>query len=139
MKNLRDDHCPQAMEAVGLWAAAVPRRTVIPSLYDPRVEARYTYRLRVKPEQACLLQEVFDVTRFVWNHTLGRWSDLWRHERERLLHGDASAELTDLRHTFDWLARQPHVPQQQAIRALYRSISAFFDQQNPAGRPKFKR
>jgi transposase len=82
---------------------------------------------------------VFDATRFVWNHTLGRWSDLWRHERERLLYGDASAELTDLRHTFEWLARQPHVPQQQTLRALYRSISAFFDAKNPARRPKFRR
>jgi putative transposase len=103
------------------------------------VEARYTYRLRVKAEQARLLQEVFDVTRFVWNQTLGRWSDLWRYEGERLSYGEASAELTDLRQTFDWLGEQPNVPQQQVIRALYRSISDFFDKRNPAGRPKFKR
>jgi putative transposase len=103
------------------------------------VEARYTYRLRVNAEQARLLQGVFDVTRFVWNQTLGRWSDLWRYEGERLSYGEASADLTDLRQTFDWLGEQPHVPQQQVIRALYKAISAFFDKKNPAGRPKFKR
>jgi len=104
-----------------------------------RMEGRFNYRLRVNRQQACALQQVFDSTRFVWNHTLGRWSDLWRHEGERLDSGAADKELTDLRSRFDWLAAQPSVPQQQVIRDLYKAIGAFLDNTNPAGRPRFKK
>ncbi len=102
------------------------------------VEARYRYRLRVSPDQASALQDVFDTCRFVWNQALGRWGDLWRHEGERVSYRDADKELTHWRGRFDWLAAQPCVPQQQVLRDLYRSISAFFDKANPAGRPRFK-
>lgn len=102
-------------------------------------EVRYRYRLRVSRSQAVLLQAVFDACRFVWNQTLGRWEALWRHESVSFGYADASRELTDWRSRFEWLAEQPSVPQQQVMRDLYRSISAFFDNTNPARRPRFKR
>ncbi len=103
------------------------------------MEARYTYRLRVTPGQARQLQEVFDSCRFVWNNALGRWRDLWRHERTGLSAVEMQAELTDWRGRFDWLAAVPVTPQQQTLRDLGASIGAFFDKSNPAGRPRFKR
>ncbi|MHB1536067.1 MAG: helix-turn-helix domain-containing protein [Acidimicrobiales bacterium] len=102
------------------------------------VETRYRYRLRTNAEQERLLGGVFDSCRAVWNTALGRWGDLWRHEGESLYYRDADKELTDWRGRFEWLAAQPCVPQQQVLRDLYRSISAFFDKANPAGRPRFK-
>jgi hypothetical protein len=102
------------------------------------VEARYRYRLRTNADQERLLQGVFDACRAVWNTALGRWSDLWRHEGESLHYHEADLELTDWRGRFEWLGAQPSVPQQQVLRDLYRSISAFFDKANPAGRPRFK-
>lgn len=102
------------------------------------VEARYRYRVRTNAEQERLLGGVFDSCRAVWNTALGRWSDLWRHEGESLYYRDADKELTDWRGRFEWLAAQPCVPQQQVLRDLYRSIAAFFDKANPAGRPRFK-
>jgi putative transposase len=54
-------------------------------------------------------------------------------------HVDASKELTDWRGRFDWLSAVPVTPQQQTLRALGRTISAFFDKKNPAGRPRFKK
>ncbi len=102
------------------------------------VQARYRYRLRTSAEQERLLGGVFDSCRAVWNTALGRWSDLWRHEGERLSYRGANKELTDWRGRREWLAAQPCVPQQQVLRDLYRSISAFFDKANPAGRPRFK-
>ncbi|HUC38122.1 MAG TPA: transposase [Acidimicrobiales bacterium] len=101
-------------------------------------EVRYRYRLRTTAEQRRLLQGVFDACRAVWNQALGRWSDLWCHEGDSLYYRDADLELTDWRGRFEWLAAQPSVPQQQMLRDLYRSISAFFDKSNPAGRPRFK-
>jgi putative transposase len=103
------------------------------------VEVRYRYRLRLNAEQQRLLGGVFDACRFVWNQALGRWGDLWRHDGERLSYRDADRELTDWRGRYGWLAEQPCVPQQQVLRDLYRSISAFFDKSNPAGRPRFKK
>jgi putative transposase len=101
-------------------------------------EVRYRYRLRVSNSQAVLLQAVFDACRFVWNQTLGRWEDLWRHEGVSLRYADANRELTDWRSRFEWLAAQPSVPQQQVQRDLCQAISAFADRTNPAGRPRFK-
>jgi putative transposase len=103
------------------------------------MEARYNYRLRVNEVQARSLQQVFDACRFVWNTALGRWSDLWRHEQIRLGFADMGRELTDWRGRFDWLAAVPVTPQQQVLRDLDRSIRAFYDKKNPAGRPRFKR
>ena len=102
-------------------------------------EARYRYRLRVSPSEALALKGVFDSCKFVWNQALGRWSDLWRHEHLSFSYKDMDAELTDWRSRFEWLAATPSVPQQQVLRDLSRSISAFFNKKNPAGRPCFKK
>jgi putative transposase len=102
-------------------------------------EARFNYRLRVSRRESALLKDVFDSCRFVWNQALGRWGDLWRYEGLHLSLADADRELTDWRSRFEWLGAQPSVPEQQVLRDLYRSISAFFDKSNPAGRPKFKK
>lgn len=103
------------------------------------LESKYRYRLRMNATHAALLQRVFDANRFVWNHTLGRWNDLWEHEGHRLGFAAACRELTDMRGRFDWLAVEPQTPQQQVIRDLYRSISAYSDKSHPAGRPQFRR
>ena len=88
-------------------------------------EVRYNYRLRVDARQEVLLQGIFDSCRFVWNQALGRWGDLWREENLSFCYGAAAAELTDWRSRFDWLADQPQCPQQQTLRHLYQSISAY--------------
>ena len=103
------------------------------------IQVRYNYRLRVSPAVAVLLKEVFDACRFVWNQALGRWDDLWRAEGLSYTYKDANRELTDWRGRFEWLSAQPSVPQQQVLRDLFKSVSAFFDKANPAGRPKFKK
>ena len=103
------------------------------------MEARYTYRLRVTPAQRRALQEVFDSCRFVWNTSLGRWSDLWRYEQVSLGYVAMAAELTDWRGRYDWLAAVPVTPQQQVQRDLDKAIRAFYDEDNPARRPRFKK
>jgi hypothetical protein len=99
------------------------------------VEARYNYRLRVRSQEAQLLQGVFDSCRFVWNQALGRWSDLWRHEGVTLNLVDADKELSDWRSRFDWLAAQPSVPEQQVLPDLYRSIALSLTSQTLPGGP----
>lgn len=103
------------------------------------IELRYKYRLRVSPRRARLLQQTFDACRFVWNTSLGRWNDLYRHDGAALTEKDNHAELTDWRGRYDWLAAVPVTPQQQTIIDLHRAIRAFYDPNHPARRPRFKR
>src|ERR1019366_7114857 len=102
-------------------------------------EARYRYRLRVNDQEAALLKDVFDVCRFVWNSALGDWTDLWKRDGTSVGYAAGDKALTARRADLEWLAAQPSVPEQQVLKDLYRSISAFFDKSNPAGRPKFKK
>jgi putative transposase len=103
------------------------------------MEARYTYRLRVSPAQERTLQEVFGSCRFVWNTSLGRWSDLWRYEQVPLGYVPMAAELTDWRGRYEWLAAVPVTPQQQVQRDLDRAIRAFYDKDHPGRRPRSKK
>ena len=103
------------------------------------MKARYNYRLRVKKEGAAKLQAVFDTNRWVWNQALGRWGELWREEGLSYSYRDMDKELTDWRGAKEWLGSQPSVPQQQVLRDLAKSVSAFFYKDNPAGRPRFKK
>lgn len=100
---------------------------------------RYNYRLRVSRQQAESLEQVFDTCRSVWNHALGRWQSAWRDEHVTLRYNAFSGELTTRRAELDWLRSVPSIPEQQVLRDLDRSISAFFDKKNAAGYPKFKK
>ncbi|HXR22815.1 MAG TPA: transposase [Acidimicrobiales bacterium] len=103
-----------------------------------KAKARYNYRLRLRTAEAAKLQAVFSACRAVWNQALGRWVELHREEGLSYRYGDADKELTDWRSAWPWLAGQPSVPEQQVLRDLFKSIAAFFDKANPAGRPRFK-
>jgi putative transposase len=84
------------------------------------------------------LQAVFDACRWTWNQALGRWTELHREEGLGYSYKDANRELTDWRAAEPWLAAQPQNAQQQVLRDFSKSVSAFFDKKNPAGRPGFK-
>lgn len=103
------------------------------------LKVRYNYRLRPSKTSKALLLEVFDSCRFVWNKALGRWSELWQEEHTSYSYHDASADLTVWRGSYDWLREQPSVTEQQVLRDLFHSVSAFYDKTNPAGRPQFKK
>lgn len=101
------------------------------------MQARYRYRLRVTPKQARQIQEVFDSCRFVWNTALGRWRDLWEHERISLSGYDMCQELTDWRGCYEWLAAIPRRPQVAVLDDLYVAISQFY--RRTRNRPRFKK
>lgn len=102
-------------------------------------EVRYNYRLRVSPSQQSALKDVFDTCRFVWNKALSDWKNEWDENKTSITYAQADKALTKRREELDWLKAVPSVPEQQVLRDLYKSISAFFDKLNPAGRPSFKK
>ena len=101
-------------------------------------EARYNYRLRVSRADRADLKGVYDACRAVWNRALGDWTDRWQTGHHRVSYTEASKTLTARRKELDWLRAQPQNPEEQVLRDLYRSIGAFLDKKNPAGRPWFK-
>ena len=101
-------------------------------------QVRYRYRLRVGAKEAAALGAADDACRIVGNRALGDWGERWKAERHQVSYTEASKTLTARRKEFDWLRAQPQNPQEQVLWDLYRSIGAFFDKSNPAGRPRFK-
>jgi len=101
-------------------------------------QVRYRYRLRVGAKEAGALGAVYDACRTVRNRALGDWGERWKNEHHTVPYREASKALTARRKEFDWLRAQPQNPQEQVLWDLYRSIAAFLDKTNPAGRPQFK-
>ena len=102
-------------------------------------EVRYNSPLRVSPSKQRALKEVFDTNRFVWNKVLADWIEAWKKNKTGIGFSQASRTLTKRRAELDWLKAIPSIPEQQVLRDLYKSISAFFDKKNPAKRPSFKK
>ncbi len=105
----------------------------------PSQEVRYNSPLRVSPSQQRALKDVFDTCRFVWNKALADWIEAWKKNKTGIGFSQASRTLTKRRKELDWLKAIPSVSEQQILRDLYKSISAFFDKKNPAKRPSFKK
>ncbi len=97
------------------------------------------YRLLPTPAQEAVQRNHCAHARYVWNLAV-----------EQHLHwhpGKASApgyltqcrQLTEARAEYPWLAAGSNVVQQQALRDFAQAIAAFFDPQNPAGRPSWRK
>ena len=75
--------------------------------------------------------------RFVWNLAVEQQS-WWRPGRARPGTAERQRQLAEARAAEPWLAEGSSSVQQQALRDFDRAMAAFFDPQNPAGKPKFR-
>ena len=97
------------------------------------------YRLVPSPAQEAVLREHCAHARFVWNLAVEQWS-WWRPGR-----GSAPGylvqcrQLTEARREHAWLRAGSQMVQQQALRDFAHATAAFFDQENPAGRPSWRK
>ena len=97
------------------------------------------YRLLPTPAQEALLREHCAHARFVWNLAVEQHSH-WRP-------GGTSApgyleqcrQLTAARAEHPWLAAGSQMVQQQALRDFAQAMAAFFDPENPAGKPSWRK
>ncbi len=97
------------------------------------------YRLLPSPAQEAVLRAHCGHARFVWNLAV----EQHRHWRP----GRASApgyleqcrQLTAARAEHPWLAAGSQMVQQQALRDFAQAMAAFFDPENPAGRPSWRK
>jgi putative transposase len=97
------------------------------------------YRLLPAPAQEGVLRNHCTHARYVWNLAV----EQYRHWRP----GRAGApgylvqcrQLTEARAEHPWLAAGPQTVQQQALRDFAQAMAGFYDPQNPAGRPSWRK
>src|SRR6266568_6069106 len=97
------------------------------------------YRLLPTPAQEAVLRDHCAHARFTWNLAVEQHRH-WRPGRARAPgYLEQCRQLTAARAEHPWLAAGSQMVQQQALRDFARAMAAFFDPQNPAGRPSWRK
>jgi putative transposase len=97
------------------------------------------YRLLPTPAQEAVLRGHCGHARYVWNLAVEQHQH-W-HPGRMSVPGylEQSRQLTEARAEHPWLAAGSQMVQQRALRDFAKAIAAFFDPQNPAGRPSWRK
>ena len=97
------------------------------------------YRLLPTPNQEAVLRGHCAHARYVWNLAVEQHSH-WRPGRFSAPgYLTQCRQLTEARAENSWLAAGSSVVQQQALRDFAHAMAAFFDPQNPARRPSWRK
>jgi transposase len=97
------------------------------------------YRLLPTPAQQAVLRDHCAHARYVWNLAVEQHAH-WRPGRASAPgYLEQCRQLTAARAGDPWLAAGSQTVQQQALRDFARAMAAFFDPQNPAGRPTWRK
>ncbi len=97
------------------------------------------YRLLPTPAQEAVLRDHCAHARFVWNLAVEQHSH-WHPGRVSAPgYLEQCRQLTAARADHPWLAEGSQMVQQQALRDFAQTMTAFFDPQNPAGRPTWRK
>ena len=97
------------------------------------------YRLLPSPAQEAVLRNHCAHARFVWNLAVEQHSH-WRSGRtDAPGYQEQCRQLTAARAEHLWLAAGSQTVQQQALRDFAQAIMAFFDPDNPARRPSWRK
>src|SRR5271157_6013135 len=97
------------------------------------------YRLLPTPAQEAMLRDHCGHARYVWNLTVEQHSHWHPGCRSAPGYREQCAQLTQARAEYPWLAAGSQTVQQQALRDFAQAMAAFFDPQNPAGRPSWRK
>ena len=97
------------------------------------------YRLFPSPAQEAVLRDHCAHARYVWNLAVEQHAH-WRVGRKTAPgYLEQCTQLTQARAEYPWLAAGSQTVQQQALRDFAQAMTAFFDRQNPAGRPRWRK
>jgi len=97
------------------------------------------YRLLPSPAQEAVLRDHCAHARYVWNLAVEQYSH-WRPGRAGVPgYLEQCRQLTQARAEHPWLAAGSQTVQQQALRDFAWAMAAFFDPENPAGRPSWRK
>ncbi len=97
------------------------------------------YRLLPSPAQEAVLRDHCAHARFIWNLAVEQHRH-WRPGRTSAPgYLEQCRQLTAARAEHPWLAAGSQMVQQQALRDFAQAMAAFFDPENPAGRPSWRK
>jgi putative transposase len=97
------------------------------------------YRLLPSPVQEAVLRDHCAHARYVWNLAVEQHSHWHSGRKGAPGYLEQCRQLTQARAEYPWLAAGAQMVQQQALRDFARAMAAFFDLQNPAGRPSWRK
>ncbi|WP_373894698.1 IS200/IS605 family element RNA-guided endonuclease TnpB [Virgibacillus natechei] len=100
------------------------------------VNKGYKFRIYPNKEQEILISKTIGCSRFVFNHFLAQWNDVYKETGKGLTYNSCSAKLTQLKKEMFWLKEVDSIAIQSSLKSLADSYSRFFKKQNKA--PRFK-
>ena len=97
------------------------------------------YRLHPTPAQEAVLRDHCAHARYIWNLAVEQHSHWHPGRTSAPGYLEQCRQLTQARAAHPWLAAGSQTVQQQALRDFAQAMTAFFDPQNPAGRPSWRK
>ncbi|OAN16263.1 IS200/IS605 family element RNA-guided endonuclease TnpB [Exiguobacterium undae] len=97
-----------------------------------------SYKFRIYPtkEQEILIAKTIGCSRFIFNHFLAKWDEMYKTTGKGLSYGSCSKEIPLLKQEFDWLKEVDSTSVQISVKHLADAFDRFFKKQNQ--RPRFK-
>ncbi|PEW91889.1 transposase [Bacillus thuringiensis] len=97
-----------------------------------------SFKFRIYPtqEQEILIAKTIGCSRFVFNHFLSKWNDVYKETGKGLTYNTCSSQLTQLKKELVWLKEVDSIAVQSSLKNLADSYTRFFKKQNKA--PRFK-
>ncbi|WP_197143525.1 helix-turn-helix domain-containing protein, partial [Lysinibacillus sphaericus] len=100
------------------------------------VKKAYKFRIYPNKEQEILIAKTIGCSRFVFNHFLGMWNDVYKETGKGLTYNSCSARLPQLKMELEWLKEVDSIAIQSALKNLADAYNRFFKKQND--KPRFK-
>jgi len=97
------------------------------------------YRLLPTPAQETVLRDHCGHARYTWNLAVEQHSHWHPGRKSAPGYLEQCRQLTAARAEHPWLAAGSQTVQQQALRDFTQAMAAFYDPQNPAGRPSWRK
>jgi putative transposase len=97
------------------------------------------YRLFPTPVQQSVLRDHCSHARYVWNLAVEQHSHWYPGRMSAPGYLEQCRQLTAARAEYPWLAAGSQMVQQQALRDFTHAMAAFFDPENPARRPSWRK
>jgi len=96
----------------------------------------FKFRIYPTKEQEILINKTFGCCRFVFNHFLEKWNEVYKQTGKGLAYQTCASQLTTLKKELDWLKEVDSTSLQNALKHLDDAFKRFFKKQND--RPRFK-
>lgn len=92
----------------------------------------YKFRIYPTKEQEILIAKTLGCSRFVFNHFLAKWDEMYKATGKGLSYGSCSKEIPMLKQEFEWLKEVDSYSFQSSVKHLTDAYDRFFR------RPRFK-